>query len=186
MNRNILCCLLLGLSLSFTASAAEQKARGFYIGGSFGVSSLDDDGAFNFLEFDDSDTAYGIFGGYKFFKYLAVEGRYTDFGSFSVSDGFDTENLDISVLSLHAVGIVPFGASGWELFGQLGIGTANIDCDGCSDETVVSAGIGVRFYPTSNLGISLQTDAYVWEEDDFGTTYDIVVVGTQVGIQYAF
>ncbi len=178
MNRNILCCFLLGLSLSFSASAAEQRARGGYIGGSLGVSSLDDDGAFDGSAFDDSGTAYGIFGGYKFFKYLAVEGRYTSFGIFSVSD----EDIDIDVLSLHAVGIVPFGASGWELFGQLGIGTANIDCDVCSNETVGSAGIGVRFYPTSNLGISLQTDAYAWEEDGI----DPVVGATQVTIQYFF
>ena len=187
MIKNILTvCVLLGFGLSSTAYAAEPKQRGFYIGGSAGVSELDDDGAFNALIFDDSDTAFALFGGYKILKYLAVEARLTSFGTFSISDGFSTEEVDVSSYSVHAVGMIPFGTSGWELFGQLGLGSIDIDCDGCSDETVGSAGIGIRFYPTTNLAISLQVDAYAWEEDALGTTLDLAASASQIGIQYIF
>ena len=175
------CCCL-----SSAGFAAEQKATGFYIGGSAGVTELDDDGAFNGLDFDDTDSAFALFGGYKILKYLAVEARYTDFGDYSVSNGSMSESVDLSSISGHVEGIIPFSTSGWELFGQLGFGRMSIDCDGCSDETVGSAGIGVRFYPTANLAISLQTDAYAWEEDDSFDTYDFAVVATQFGIQYIF
>ena len=33
-------------------------------------------------------------------------------------------------IPIHAVGIVPFGQSGWEFFGQLGLGTVNRDFPG--------------------------------------------------------
>jgi hypothetical protein len=36
---------------------------------------------------DDSDSGSGIFGGYKFFKHMAVEARYNDFGTFTL-EGF--------------------------------------------------------------------------------------------------
>jgi len=177
------------LCLSATAMAAEQKTRGFYIGGSAGVTSFDDDGALNGLNLDDSDTAFGIFAGYKILKYLAVEGRWTSLGNYSVSDNSNNSaDIDASAISTHVVGIIPFGASGWELFGQLGLGRLNIDTNCCGDdnETVGSAGIGVRFYPTTNLAISLQTDAYAFEDDDESQTYDIGIGATQLGIQYLF
>ena len=187
MSKKILLATAL-LCLSSSAIAVEPVARGFYIGGSAGVTELDDDGLFSGLSFDDSDTAYGIFGGYKILKYLAVEGRYTNLGTYSVSDGFDTVKLEGTALSAHVVGIIPFGSSGWELFGQLGLGRLNIDtnCCGDDDETVGSAGIGVRFYPTAHLGLSLQIDAYAWEEDDGFETADLAIGATQLGIHYLF
>ena len=84
---------------------------------------------------------------------------------------------------MHAVGIIPFGKSGWEMFGQLGIGSAQVDTDCCGDDnqTVGSAGIGVRFFPTPHLGISLQTDAYAYEEDAYYGNYDLGIAATQLG-----
>ena len=161
-----------------TAQAAEPVERGGYFGGGGGTSLFDDDGASGgFL--DDSDTALMLFGGYKFFKYLSVEGRYADFGSF--------DGLDVSALSIHAVGIIPFGTSGWELFGQLGLGSVNLEFDNLDDDySSVAAGIGVRFSPTPNFAIGIQTDVHVFEEDDFGSTYDLSVGGTMLTGRFIF
>ena len=202
MNRGTLPCVRLGSScaVAVVASAlllasadslgAEQLARGFYAGGLVGATSFDDDGLFNDSDLDDSGVGYAIFGGYKFFRYFGVEARLSSLGSYKIKDGFDggTEDFDVSAVSMHAVGIIPFGKSGWELFGQLGIGSAQVDTDCCGDgnETVGSAGIGVRFFPTPHLGISLQTDAYAYEEDAYYGSYDLGVVATQLGIQYVF
>jgi hypothetical protein len=170
--------------------AAEQEPRGFYAGALAGVTSFDDDGMFNGLKFDDSGVGYAVFGGYKFFRYLSVEARLSGLGSYSVKDPYygGSEDFDVSAISAHVVGILPFGKSGWELTGQLGIGSARFDADCCGDDsqTVGSAGIGVRYYPTPRLGISLQTDAYAYEEDTGWGTYDLGVVATQLGIQYIF
>jgi len=182
MNRQIVLTTLLVLSWG-GADAAAPAEKGAYIGAGFGPTTLEDDGLFSGLTFDDSDSGFGIFGGYKFFKYLAVEARYTDFGTFTV-EGL---GVDVSVLSVHVVGIIPFGDSGWELFGQLGGGTADLSIPGdSSSETVGSAGLGVRYSFGKNLSVGLQTDAYAYEEADFGTTFDVGVTQTAITIQFSF
>jgi hypothetical protein len=183
MKRSITALLALLLA-SASAGAAKQEARGFYIGGIAGTSALEDDGIFDGFDFDDSGTSYGIAGGYKFFRYLAVEGRLLSLGSFSA----DGEEFDAAGLSAHVVGIIPFGQSGWELFGQLGIGAVGLDSDCCGSDSGAagSAGIGLRFYPTPHLGISVQADAYAWQEEDFYDTYDVGVRTVQLGVHYLF
>jgi hypothetical protein len=175
---------LLALScVTTSAIAAEPGERGFYAGAMVGGTTLQDDGLFSGLAFDDSDTGYGIFGGYKILRYLAVEARILNLGSYSVEGA----SLDVKGYSAHVIGIIPFGKSGWELFGQLGLGSVNIDIAfGDEDNTVASGGLGVRFYPTPHFGISLQTDVYAYEEDDLGTTYDLGVATTQLAFHYLF
>ena len=181
-------CLL--LYASGGAMAAEQEARGFYAGGLVGATSFEDDGLFNGYNFDDSDVGYAVFGGYKFFRYLAVEARLSYLGSYSVNDPYtgQKDDFDASAISAHVIGIIPFGKSGWELFGQLGIGSVKLDanCCGSDNQTMGSAGLGVRFYPTPHLGISLQTDAFAYEEDTYYKSYDLGIVETQLGVQYIF
>ena len=112
------------LALSSAAFAEPTKDRGGYIGGGLASTEFEDDGLFDGFDFDDTDSGFAIYGGYKFFPYFALEGRYNDFGGFSAV-GFLP--LEVTALSVHAVGIIPFGSSGWELFGQLGLGTASWD-----------------------------------------------------------
>jgi hypothetical protein len=149
-----------------------------------GFANFDDDGVFSEANFDDSSFGISAIGGYKFMKYLAVEGRVSTLGSYHVG----SEDLNVGAISGHVVGIIPFGASGWELFGQLGLGALNLDADCCGTESnfAASAGIGVRFYPIERLGISLQTDAYAYEEDDFERDRDFAIGVTQLGVHYIF
>ena len=176
---------LLALSCASTSALADEpESRGFYLGAMVGGAQLDDDGAFSGLSFDDSDVGYGLFGGYKILRYVAVEARFLNLGSYSV----EGESVDVTGYSAHVVGIIPFGNSGWEMFGQLGLGTASFDTGYGEDDsnTVGSAGLGVRYYPTSHFGVGLQIDAYAYEEDVYGDTYDVGVVTTQASFHYLF
>lgn len=181
-NKVMLACVL--LVFCSAATAAESKSKGGYIGGGFGISTFDDGGAFAGLSFDDQDTSFQFHGGYKFLKYFAVEARYLDLGTFSLS----TLPIDVSATSIHAVGIVPFADSGWEFFGQLGFGRVNFDLTGFGDEdeNVFAGGIGIRFNTSQNLSLAVQTDVYVWEDSSLGPTYDLAVGGTQLTLQYMF
>jgi hypothetical protein len=174
--------MIIGLLLATCAmaSAAEPKARGFYLAAAAGQSIYDEDGAFGSFG-DDEDKVFHAAAGYKILRYLAVEARYVDLGSFSI--GFD--DIDITATSIHVVGIIPFGKSGWELFGQLGVGNINVDILGLTDidESAAAGGIGVRFSPTPRFGIGVQTDVYVWEE---AATYNMSVGGTQLSFQFIF
>ena len=62
------------------ADADEQKTRGAYIGGSAGSAEFDDDGALGGF-YDDLDTSFMVFGGYRFFKNFGVEARLGSLGS---------------------------------------------------------------------------------------------------------
>jgi hypothetical protein len=174
---------LVVLTLSCAAFAEPTKERGGFVGGGFAATVFEDDGLLAGLDFDDSDSGFGFFGGYKFIPYFAVEARYNDFGSFGV-EGFP---IEVTALSVHAVGIVPFGSSGWELFGQLGLGTASWD-DGfdSGDESVGSAGLGVRFGWGGNFSVAAQLDAYAYEDCSLGPCFDLGVTSTMVSFQYIF
>ena len=182
--RHILLATVLLCFASSIAFAGPAKERGGFVGGSLGSTEFDDGGAFAGFDQDDSDSGFSVFGGYKFLKHLAVEARYTDFGTFTVA-GIP---LDASVASVHAVGIIPFGSSGWELFGQLGLGTLDVSLPGetTDNEAVGSAGLGLRFSATENFSIALQMDAYAYEDTSLGVSYDVGFTATSVSLQVIF
>lgn len=173
------------LIVAFTSvHATEPQEHGGYLGGGIGISYFDDGGAFTGFSQDDSDTAVVLFGGYKFFRYLAIEGRYSDFGSFALGGA----DFEASAVSVHAVGTVPFGTSGWELYGQLGLGTVTFDTGGFGDDdqSAAAGGIGLRFNPSKNISIGIQTDLFVWDDDTLGPTYDMGVGGTVLSARVFF
>ena len=141
------------------ASADAPKAKGFYVGGAAGNVVIDDDNALTGLLTDDSDTVITVFAGYKFFQYLSLEARYSNLGSYDVT----IDELDIKAASLNVVGMIPFGTTGWELVGQVGLAQMGLDLSaGDSDDTATTAGIGIRWHVTQNIALGVQYDAYVW------------------------
>lgn len=186
MKKVIFASLLLAICAA--ANAAEPKSKGFYVGASYGVSTFDDDGLAAGLGLDDQDTMAQIVAGYKFLKYFSIEARYADLGTFGVPG----LSISSTALSAHAVGIIPFGSSGWEVFGQLGYGDVEFkltDTQFGSNSDTKSAGaggIGVRWHITNMFSLSAQTDVYVFDEEDFGETYNLAVGGTTLGIQLTF
>jgi hypothetical protein len=184
-----------------TASYAEPlKERGGYIGGAIGASKFTDDDIYpDFVDLDDESTAYQLYGGYRFLKYFALEGRLTNLGEFEYSDRFDNEKWQYGALTVNAMGILPFGDSGFDIYGQLGIGVIAVDVsssfpDSDFDDTgsVVTAGLGVRYTPPKfqAMTFGLGYDVYAFEtEVDLGfasETYDQSISMTKFNIQYNF
>ena len=127
------------------AMAAEDS--GFYVGaglGNFALSSesIDiDEGGLQVntgRDFDGSDFAFKILGGWQLNKYIAFEGEYFDGGTpddkfdFSyddgelVADGGITIEGDTTGWVLSALGIWPFGDS-FNVFAKLGFVMWNVD-----------------------------------------------------------
>ena len=66
MRKSLLCLTVILVAVAVPASAIEN---GFYIGGSIGGSSLevqDFDEDFGAFRFSDGDTAFKLFGGFRF------------------------------------------------------------------------------------------------------------------------
>lgn len=116
---------LLGTVLAASPSLAAE--RGFYAGAGVGQmnTEVDDGYVYPFVfDFDENDVGFKVFGGYRFFPWLGVEGAYVDGGSPETkgSDGDIRGRLGIEVQSLVAAAVfaLPIGES-FEVFLKPGV-----------------------------------------------------------------
>ena len=105
--------ICLGMSLAFAQAAAAQERGGAYMGFSVGSFSYSEDEDI----LDDSASAYGIMGGYRFNDNFALEGGWQKTGDLEetlseVIPPFGTVTLnlaaDFEVLTVKALGFIPF------------------------------------------------------------------------------
>ena len=129
---------LLGVPMAAVAGADS----GVYIGIGAGNATVKDSG------FEESDSAYKLFGGYNFgvvpLVDLAVEASYVDFGKPSNS----TSTVDVSGLNAFGLAGLSFGPFG--IFAKAGILSWNSDAtiggaSGSDSGTDTGYGIGARF-----------------------------------------
>jgi Outer membrane protein beta-barrel domain len=156
--------------IALPAAAAET---GFYVGGGFGVTSLD---ANDFnpdyagLRLEQNNFGFKLFGGYRFLKYFGVEGGYTDFGNVRVWEGgnldfYKEADVGVTMWSGYAVGLIPVSGK-VDFFGKLGYASYDVNNrvtdDGETEDRSTSgtdlaygAGINFRF---KKLGMRIEGD----------------------------
>jgi len=165
--------LALALGLAGTATA-EIKEKSGYVGASLGYAGYDK-GGFDGYGKDKDGVSYGIFGGYRFNKYFALEGRYTYLGKYDlVAPGINGEKTEAtySIVSANAVGLLPLGDSNWELMGQAGIGNGRYKFSGGESangrDVAYTLGVGVRWHIVPAFTVQLAADAYKFHVNDDG------------------
>ncbi len=146
---------------------AQDEVSGFYVGGGVGQfnAGIDDvDDVDDTVEgWDDDDTAYKFFAGYRLNRFLAFELDYINLGepSGAVVPGF---NVDASVdgFAPYVVGTIPLGPY-FEVYGRLGyyfydanVGVENeidgrAEFDEESEDLVYGAGIGANIGEKLNI-----------------------------------
>ena len=157
--RAFIVCITSGLLYTPTSLIAGADS-GFYIGAGIGDAGLEVD------SFDESDSAYKVFGGYNIgfipLVDFAVEASYVDFGKPSTSNA-----------SADVTGVNAFGLAGLS-FGPFGIfakaGALKWDADltdnnqsGSDDGTDPAYGIGARFAISS---FAIRAEYEVYDVDD--------------------
>jgi len=159
-----------------TASADS----GFFVGGSVGAATLDDN--IDTFALDTDSTSFRLNAGWQFSDFLAIEAGYHDFGK--LDEEFDIGGI-LSDVDLRADGYtlglttsIPLG-SNLSLFGRAGAfmweADARIDglrIEGYDDENLYY-GAGANFKITDRL--SLLGDWTRYELDD--TESDVISVG---------
>jgi hypothetical protein len=101
MKTSLLSAICLLIAVTFAASTALAKDEGFYVGASVGAVTIEEKiSDFDDIDFDESNFAFKIFGGYQFNGLFALEGGYVDFGSSS------NDFLDLDVYGIDAFGVV--------------------------------------------------------------------------------
>jgi OOP family OmpA-OmpF porin len=219
--------LLLGLAFGCVAPAQSMEPGWYFVGfgGEASASGLSQeqtdanvlaifdsiglDAVINSSTIDDSDTAYGVAGGYQHNANFAVEFAYVDLGSLeynaftTVTDGVEVADAELALESkaagpvLSVLGIWPIGDR-FSLFGRVGLsfmnadGTARITIDGATERARQTSqksdpvfGVGAEYSLGKHAAIRLAWDRYldVGTEDVTGDVdTDLITLGFRVGI----
>jgi OOP family OmpA-OmpF porin len=168
MNLKITAALAaLAVAAAAPAAFAQDAEPGWYLGGGLGQfnAQIDDvDEVDETIEgWDEDDTAYKFFAGYRLNSFLAFELDYINLGepSGAVVPGF---NVDASIdgFAPYVVGTIPLG-DWFEIYGRLGyyfydatVGVENeidgrAEFDEESEDLVYGAGIGANIGERLNL-----------------------------------
>lgn len=219
--------LLLCLNFGLVASA-QAAEHGWYVigfGGESSASGLSQGQVDGNLEaifesvgldivdatstLDDSDTGFGIGGGYQANDHFAFEFAYVDLGSIgyratgTVTDGVDQFAAEAALEStadgpvVSVMGILPIGER-FSVYGRVGLsllnatGTARIAVDGESARASQSSqksdpmfGVGLEYDLTRHFAIRLAWDRYldVATENVAGDTdADFYSIGVRMGV----
>ena len=170
--------VVLASSLLIAAFPAGAADRGFYAGAGLGQmnTEVDDVLGLNY-DFDEDDVGFKVFGGYRFFPWLSVEGAYLDGGNPSIreSRGDETLRLEMDVWSLVASALFTLpvgerfelfikpGVAYWDAETSLGFSSPAFS-DSFRESDSGSAfflGAGAGFDVTDNFGLRLE---YEWFE----------------------
>jgi OOP family OmpA-OmpF porin len=114
-------------ALACMATSARAAETGFYVGAGFGDAQTDDDVALGGA-YDDQDSSYKVFGGWRLFDWFGLEGGYFDLGEVGLRQPvanvspFKIEQDGFDAFSMFYVEMANF-----DLFGKLGIVRSSAD-----------------------------------------------------------
>lgn len=178
--------------------AALAQDAGFYLGGSFGQSKSNDtcDDTAGAASCDDNDSAWRVFGGYQFNRFIAAELGYADLGTPASASGTLSglafvADAEITAWDLVAVGSYPIGR--FSIHGKLGLYRAETEITGSiagisrstSDtNTDITFGAGAGFSITNNLKVRAEWQRYQNVGGDSTGEDDIDVLS--VGVLWRF
>lgn len=158
-------------SIALAPVASADNPDGFYAGagvGRFNAQIDDVAGAEQAIDnWDENDTAYKIFGGWRFNDYLALEVAYINLGepSGEVVPGFNVDT-QVDGFAPYVVATIPLGI--FEVYGRLGyyfydatVGTETVaggraTFDEESEDLVYGAGIGLDLLDHINVRLEYE------------------------------
>ncbi len=171
MNPKRVAVLLCGLARCIAAADSSADETTFYVGGNIGQSKVKLNDAVDSLNSaltasgfavtsdtkNDTDTAYRIFGGYKFNNYFALEAGYVDFGKFGLSAntlpaGSAAADIKANGWTFDALGMLPVG-NNFSVLGRLGAIRSEV-------KESLSASGAVTFVPGANLNPTATRTTY--------------------------
>jgi len=161
------------LACASPAALADEDS-GLYLGGGygkFGIEFDDIDDEIGDFDFDDSDSAYKLFAGWRFSPYVAGELAYLNLGSPSEAfdDGTNVGRVEANIdgFAPYVVGTLPLGI--FELFAKVGYLFYNVDVDfdlndlelGDSDnDEAFVYGVGAGLVVFDHLNVRLEYEKF--------------------------
>ncbi|MCE2948848.1 MAG: outer membrane beta-barrel protein [bacterium] len=139
------------LLVAMPAMAQSPSATGWYTGFGMGQSRLGfKTGDFNIgpagtsVAFDENNTAFKFFAGYRVLPWLAIEGGYDNLGrnavNFTNVGGGAKLDYKVDALKLTGVGTFALGNTGFSAFGKVGFGYTRVRENSSSFPVVMARG----------------------------------------------
>jgi OmpA-OmpF porin, OOP family len=152
------------------------QAGTFYVGAGIGQANSDvDTDSIAFvsgtpISVDNTTTAFKLFGGYQFSKYIGIELGYIDMGEIKASaPGPDTYTIALSGFDAFFVGTWPI-SNDFTLFGKLGFISWNSDItislagigtgSGSENDIDLAFGVGGQYNISKNFGVRVEYEAF--------------------------
>ncbi len=149
-----------GLALLVTAILAPPAGAetGGYVG--FALGQAHD------KVLDENDTAFKVFGGYRFTPYLAGELAYVDLGRY----GGPGTQFDQYGVAAELVGHIPLGQSGVSLFGKAGLFSWSVQL---SDRYYYGAAEDSGVDPTVGAGLQVDFNRFAGIRAEWERFFDV-------------
>jgi hypothetical protein len=163
---------LLIVTLALLACTPVSMAGEFYLGASAGWSSVRN--TLYGSEFEGDDAGYKVFAGYRIIDNVAVEGSYTDLGSFSATRNLSTLNAEAQAYAVWAMGRFPLGEI-FSVWVKLGLALTETDLvleeppettRESRDDTDLSWGVGVGVDLGRRVTLRLEWEEYMGDSSD--------------------
>jgi OOP family OmpA-OmpF porin len=150
MERNWIAVAVMALAGAGQAAAQDsEEQQGVYVGGGIGdfSSELDQLNGAN-ISFDESDTAYKLFVGYRFNQFFGAQFDYLDLGRSDTAIGLQNLEIETGGYALRLEGTLPLAF--FELFATAGLMYSDVEAtfggtevfDESDSDPVYSVGAG--------------------------------------------
>jgi OOP family OmpA-OmpF porin len=158
-----------------TSGGFGSIANPYFFGGSIGASEASSycSGESNC---EDTDTAWKIFGGYKFTDKLSVESAYMNLGDIYKNG----QNSDVSAFSAYGVGTLPVTEQ-FDVFGKVGATRWSSDnTDGTESGFGASFGVGAKMHINENTKLRAEWEKVLDVETSDSESSDINMLSVGV------
>ena len=154
--KRISIAFLSAAAMAFALPAmAQMSMSSVYVGGALGQSKLKD-ACNGIANCDDSDTTWGLFGGYQISRNFAAELGYHDLGSASASGA----SYDAKAWELVGLAAWPLTEQ-FSVYGKLGAFRGEAKAQGLKEtNTDVTYGVGLQYDLNKNLGLRGEYQKY--------------------------
>jgi OOP family OmpA-OmpF porin len=149
IQRNWIAVAVLAFAAAGQAAAQDDEQKGIYVGGGLGdfsveIDELDSDD----INFDESDTAYKLFIGYRFNQFFGAQLDYLDLGRSDSGVGLQNLEIETGGIAARIEGTLPLAF--FELFATAGLIFSDVEAslggteffDESDSDPVYSVGFG--------------------------------------------
>ncbi len=157
------------------ANAEDDKGDGFFIAGGVYWALVDD--SLESVDLDDNSAAWTFNLGYRFNKWIAIDGGYWGLGEFSFDDDDGGGKVDVGAWTLGGMASVPV----WiiDLYARAGVAFWDREAkyDGGKDDessTDWYGGLGLAFNVGDHIDLYGEWDRFFLETD-----YDVLGLGVR-------